>query len=84
MLFISHCGMNSALEAAWNGVPLVCIPCMGDQYYNSEALAEQGAAVVLDFFDPAQFTAATLADAIAQALGNDEEGKSVWGIWGKI
>ena len=33
--FISHGGSNSMYEAAFHGVPLVCIPFMGDQPDNA-------------------------------------------------
>ncbi|KAF7638806.1 hypothetical protein Mgra_00001615, partial [Meloidogyne graminicola] len=34
-LFISHCGQHSLTEAIYGGIPLICIPNGGDQFYNS-------------------------------------------------
>lgn len=71
--FLSHCGMNSVMEAAWNGVPLVCMPWMGDQFYNAEALASRGLALVLDIVFG--FSADEMAKALAQALGTEQSGR---------
>jgi len=34
-LFISHCGLNGMLEAAYYGVPVLALPLSGDQYQNA-------------------------------------------------
>lgn len=40
--FISHCGWNSVVEAAWNGVPVLGWPQHGDQMINAEVVEEGG------------------------------------------
>uniref|UniRef100_A0A1I8C0F5 glucuronosyltransferase n=1 Tax=Meloidogyne hapla TaxID=6305 RepID=A0A1I8C0F5_MELHA len=39
---------RAILEAIKNGVILICVPFFGDQFYNAEALAKRGVAIVLD------------------------------------
>jgi demethyllactenocin mycarosyltransferase len=46
-VFITHVGANSMHEALYYGVPLVCIPHMGDQPQNAERVVAQGAGVIL-------------------------------------
>uniref|UniRef100_A0A915N7Q7 glucuronosyltransferase n=1 Tax=Meloidogyne javanica TaxID=6303 RepID=A0A915N7Q7_MELJA len=48
ILFISHCGINSSLEAAKYGKPLLCAPFIADQFYNSQALASREVAKIVD------------------------------------
>ncbi|XVF03244.1 hypothetical protein REPUB_Repub04eG0244700 [Reevesia pubescens] len=40
--FISHCGWNSVVEAAWHGIPVLGWPQHGDQMINAEVIEEGG------------------------------------------
>ncbi|TYH75980.1 hypothetical protein ES332_D04G053700v1 [Gossypium tomentosum] len=40
--FVSHCGWNSVMEAAGNGVPVLAWPQHGDQRTNAEVLEKAG------------------------------------------
>ncbi|KAK3433997.1 hypothetical protein EUGRSUZ_D01288 [Eucalyptus grandis] len=40
--FVSHCGWNSIMEAAWQGVPVLAWPQHGDQKLNAKAVEEAG------------------------------------------
>ncbi|KAL4319180.1 hypothetical protein GQ457_18G024760 [Hibiscus cannabinus] len=40
--FMSHCGWNSVMEAAWNGVPVLGWPQHGDQMINGEVIEAAG------------------------------------------
>jgi MGT family glycosyltransferase len=46
-VFVTHGGMNSALEGLANGVPLVVVPQQFEQLLIGRSVAERGAAVVL-------------------------------------
>ena len=41
-VFVSHCGLNSILEAAISAKPILGIPIFGDQFYNSARMVELG------------------------------------------
>eukprot|EP00038_Savillea_parva_P014983 m.12595 g.12595 ORF g.12595 m.12595 type:complete len:542 (+) comp2961_c0_seq1:151-1776(+) len=47
-VFVSHGGMNSVHEALYHGVPLVCLPHIGDQIYNANVVQSSGAGVMID------------------------------------
>ncbi|CAH2055323.1 unnamed protein product [Thlaspi arvense] len=38
--FVSHCGWNSTLEGAQNGIPFVCIPYFADQFINKAYICD--------------------------------------------
>ncbi|VVA96130.1 unnamed protein product [Arabis nemorensis] len=38
--FVSHCGWNSTLEGAENGIPFLCIPYFADQFINKEYICD--------------------------------------------
>lgn len=40
--FISHCGWNSVVEAAWHGIPVLGWPQNGDQMINAEVIEGGG------------------------------------------
>lgn len=37
---MSHCGWNSTLEGAGNGIPFVCIPYFADQFINKAYICD--------------------------------------------
>ncbi|EDV28864.1 uncharacterized protein TRIADDRAFT_20011, partial [Trichoplax adhaerens] len=47
--FVSHCGMNSVLEAAYHGVPVIAVPLMYDQSNNAQKLAVAGMSKIINF-----------------------------------
>ncbi|VYS56020.1 unnamed protein product [Arabidopsis thaliana] len=38
--FVSHCGWNSTLEGAQNGIPFLCIPYFADQFINKAYICD--------------------------------------------
>ncbi|XP_030446042.2 UDP-glycosyltransferase 13-like [Syzygium oleosum] len=40
--FVSHCGWNSVMEAAWQGVPVLAWPQNGDQRLNAKVVEDAG------------------------------------------
>ncbi|TMS37610.1 hypothetical protein L596_004506 [Steinernema carpocapsae] len=65
-LFVTHGGMNSILEAANRGVPVVGVPIFGDQMRNIRMMEALGAGEHLDRFDLANYE--KLRKTIAKVL----------------
>ncbi|KAH7720032.1 CRE-UGT-54 protein [Aphelenchoides avenae] len=66
--FISHCGMNSLNEAAFNGVPIVAVPFFGDQNYNAAIVSHKRIGVYLQ---RSNITAESVTGALKEVLEND-------------
>ena len=68
-LFVTHCGMNSASEALYLGVPLLLFPQTGEERAVARRVAELGAGVYLD--EHAAKHPDALRGAILAALGDE-------------
>ena len=66
-LFIGHAGMNGLLQAAYHGVPMICVPFFGDQFDNSIAAKHFGMAEILY---KESITKDSLVNAINTVLNN--------------
>ncbi len=65
--FISHCGMNSASESLYLGVPLVMFPQTKEQGAVAARTAELGAGIMLEHQDPK-----TVLETVKTVLENPE------------
>ena len=68
-LFVTHCGMNSASEGMWMGVPELLFPLTGEQRAVARRVAEVGAGMALK--EAAARDAAMLREAILSALADE-------------
>ena len=66
-LFIGHAGMNGMLEAAYHGVPMICVPFFADQFDNSVAAKHFGMAEILH---KESITEESLVTLISTVLNN--------------
>uniref|UniRef100_A0A914NZ54 UDP-glucuronosyltransferase n=1 Tax=Panagrolaimus davidi TaxID=227884 RepID=A0A914NZ54_9BILA len=67
-LFISHTGLNSLLESAHSGTPVLSIPLFLDQNYNAHVVESRGVGLKLL---KSEITVASLTDAIQKILTNE-------------
>ena len=47
-LFIGHAGLNGMMESTYHGVPMICSPFFGDQFFNAKTAKQAGFAEELD------------------------------------
>jgi UDP:flavonoid glycosyltransferase YjiC (YdhE family) len=67
VLFITHLGLNSYIESAYSGVPMVALPLIIDQHFNAGAAVQKQLAVIIDKFE---VTKETVKNAVLKVLGN--------------
>ncbi|MDO5120012.1 MAG: glycosyltransferase [Coriobacteriales bacterium] len=68
-LFVTHCGMNSASEGMWMGVPELLFPLTGEQRAVARRVAEVGAGVLLE--ETTAKESASLRAAVFAALADE-------------
>ena len=68
-LFVTHCGMNSASEGMWMGVPELLFPLTGEQRAVARRVAEVGAGVPLE--EAVAREAAALRKTVLAALADE-------------
>ena len=66
-LFVSHCGMNSLIEATYHGTPMVAFPFYTDQHNNAALIKSRGIGEILSIND---FTSGELMITINVILDN--------------
>lgn len=64
-VFVTHGGMNSIHESLYHGVPMVCLPHIGDQMYNANIVQSLGLGIMIDGLG---VTCAGLQDAVHQII----------------
>lgn len=67
VLFISHLGKSSEIEAVYTATPVLAIPLFGDQFSNAANIEELGVGKVLDIHS---LTKASLLSSILEILQN--------------
>ncbi|KAJ3694734.1 hypothetical protein LUZ60_000111 [Juncus effusus] len=73
--FISHCGWNSVIEAAMNGVRVLAWPRSGDQRINAGVVASSGLGIWAEDWswegDKELITATNIAQSVKQLMTNE-------------
>ena len=69
-LFVTHCGMNSASEGMWMGVPELLFPLTGEQRAVARRVAEVGAGRMLE--DSVARDSTALRKAVLEALADEQ------------
>jgi len=66
-VFFTHGGLNSVLEAAYHGTPMVVLPLFGDQPANAMKVQEAGIGIILNLQD---LTPIQVTNAITEVIQN--------------
>ena len=69
-LFVTHCGMNSASEGMWMGVPELLFPLTGEQRAVARRVAEVGAGKLLE--ESVAKDSLALRNAVFAALADEQ------------
>ncbi|CAG7727563.1 unnamed protein product [Allacma fusca] len=67
LAYITHCGLNSIMEATYQGVPLIGMPLFGDQDYNAYHIRVYNMGIILEARD---LTVEEMRSAISQVSTN--------------
>lgn len=66
-VFLTHGGLNSVLEGAYHGIPMVVLPLFGDQPGNAMKVLEAGIGVMLELQD---LTPTLITTVVTEVLTN--------------
>ncbi|KAJ7953880.1 Glycosyltransferase [Quillaja saponaria] len=72
--FVSHCGWNSVMEAAYHGVPILAWPLHGDQMINAEVVETIGLGMWVrswGWVGETVVKGAQIEEAIKEMMGNE-------------
>ncbi|MCO5552072.1 hypothetical protein L7F22_005582 [Adiantum nelumboides] len=76
--FFTHCGWNSTLETISRGVPMICFPCLGDQFMNAKLIVEEWKVRVhLRKNKKSGLVEREEVESVIRALMEDEQGKTL-------
>ncbi|QHN83694.1 hypothetical protein HN51_060119 [Arachis hypogaea] len=70
--FVSHCGWNSTIEALSNGVPLLCWPYFGDQFFNKNYICDAlKVGMAFDSDENGMISRGEIKEKVDQLLSNE-------------
>ncbi|CAG2059353.1 unnamed protein product, partial [Timema podura] len=76
-VFISHGGLMSTLEASYHGVPILGIPCFGDQHQNIFRVQESGYGLALDLTNITETSVAWSLDELLNNLRYSSKARQI-------
>ena len=73
-VFLTHCGMNSVNEAIENGVPMVAMPLLNDQFVNADQIEKIGIGKKVSFLKTSE---KELFNTVCEVYKNEQIRKQV-------